>query len=80
MSCSGSGPGSAADDLLSDILISSFRVVAGWALSALVAMPLGLLIGNFRVMQATPRTADGLCALYARGCLRALGHALGRHR
>jgi NitT/TauT family transport system permease protein len=40
------------DDLLSDILISSFRVVAGWALSALVALPLGLLIGNFRVMQA----------------------------
>lgn len=41
-----------SDDLMSDILISSFRVVAGWALSALVAMPLGLLIGNFRVMQA----------------------------
>jgi NitT/TauT family transport system permease protein len=40
------------DDLFSDILISSFRVVAGWALSALVALPLGLLIGNFRVMQA----------------------------
>jgi NitT/TauT family transport system permease protein len=41
-----------SDELLSDILISSFRVVAGWALSALVAVPLGLMIGNFRVVQA----------------------------
>ena len=41
-----------SDHLIDDILISSFRVVAGWLLSALVAMPLGLLIGNFRVMQA----------------------------
>jgi NitT/TauT family transport system permease protein len=40
------------DDLLGDIGISFFRVVAGWALSALVALPLGLLIGTFRVVQA----------------------------
>jgi NitT/TauT family transport system permease protein len=40
------------DDLLSDIGISCFRVVAGWALSALIAMPLGLYIGTFRVVQA----------------------------
>lgn len=40
------------DDLLADIGISFFRVVVGWALSALVAMPLGLLIGTFRVVQA----------------------------
>jgi NitT/TauT family transport system permease protein len=40
------------DHLLDDIAISSFRVVAGWVLSALIAMPLGLLIGNFRVVQA----------------------------
>jgi NitT/TauT family transport system permease protein len=39
-------------DLLSDVRISFFRVVAGWALSALIAMPLGLLIGTFRVVQA----------------------------
>jgi NitT/TauT family transport system permease protein len=39
-------------DLLSDIRISFFRVVAGWALSALIAMPLGLLIGTFRGVQA----------------------------
>jgi NitT/TauT family transport system permease protein len=40
------------DDLLSDIGISSFRVVVGWALSALIAIPLGLLIGTFRAIQA----------------------------
>jgi NitT/TauT family transport system permease protein len=39
-------------DLLSDVRISFFRVVAGWALSALIAMPLGLLIGTFRMVQA----------------------------
>jgi NitT/TauT family transport system permease protein len=40
------------EHLIDDILISSFRVIAGWVLSALIAMPLGLLIGNFRVVQA----------------------------
>ena len=40
------------DDLLSDIGISFFRVVVGWALSALIAIPLGLMIGTFRVVQA----------------------------
>ena len=40
------------DDLLSDIGISFFRVVVGWALSALMAIPLGLLIGTFRAVQA----------------------------
>jgi NitT/TauT family transport system permease protein len=40
------------DDLLGDIGISFFRVVAGWAISALVAIPLGLLIGTFRIVQA----------------------------
>jgi NitT/TauT family transport system permease protein len=39
-------------DLLADVRISFFRVVAGWALSALAAMPIGLLIGTFRVVQA----------------------------
>jgi NitT/TauT family transport system permease protein len=39
-------------DLLTDIRTSFFRVVAGWALSALIAMPLGLLIGTFRGIQA----------------------------
>jgi NitT/TauT family transport system permease protein len=39
-------------DLLTDVRISSFRVVAGWALSALVAMPAGLLIGTFQGVQA----------------------------
>jgi NitT/TauT family transport system permease protein len=39
-------------DLFSDIRISFFRVLAGWALSAVIAMPLGLLIGTFRRAQA----------------------------
>ncbi len=40
------------DHLVDDLSISCFRVIAGWSLSALVALPLGLLIGNFRVIQA----------------------------
>ena len=40
------------DDLLGDIGISVMRVVVGWALSALLAMPLGLLIGTWRGFQA----------------------------
>jgi NitT/TauT family transport system permease protein len=40
------------DSLLSDVGISCYRVVAGWALSALVALPLGLYIGTFRAVQA----------------------------
>ena len=40
------------DDLLGDALISTLRVVAGWALSALIAVPLGLFIGSWRAVQA----------------------------
>jgi NitT/TauT family transport system permease protein len=40
------------DELLADVGISCFRVTMGWALSALIALPLGLLIGTFRVVQA----------------------------
>lgn len=40
------------DDLLGDASISTMRVVAGWALSALLAVPLGLLIGSWRAVQA----------------------------
>lgn len=40
------------DDLLGDAFISTMRVVAGWALSALIAIPLGLLIGSWRAVQA----------------------------
>jgi NitT/TauT family transport system permease protein len=40
------------DELIADVGISCFRVIAGWALSALVALPLGLFIGTFRVVQA----------------------------
>ena len=35
------------DNLLGDAGISILRVVAGWALAALVALPLGLFIGTF---------------------------------
>ena len=34
------------DGLLADTGISVLRVVAGWALSALIALPLGLFIGT----------------------------------
>jgi len=42
----------AEDDLLSDMGISIYRATAGFALSALIALPLGLLIGTFRPVQA----------------------------
>lgn len=40
------------DGLAGDIGISVYRVVAAWLLSALFALPLGLLIGTFRGVQA----------------------------
>jgi NitT/TauT family transport system permease protein len=40
------------DGLPSDIGISVYRVCAGWALSALFAVPLGLLIGTFAPVRA----------------------------
>lgn len=40
------------DELLADVAISTWRVVAGWALSALIALPLGLFIGTWRCVQA----------------------------
>jgi NitT/TauT family transport system permease protein len=40
------------DDLLGDIWISTVRVVSGWALSALIALPMGLFIGTYRSVQA----------------------------
>jgi NitT/TauT family transport system permease protein len=38
--------------LLEDMGISIYRVVAGFVLSAVIALPLGLLIGSFRSVQA----------------------------
>jgi NitT/TauT family transport system permease protein len=40
------------DDLARDTGISVMRVVAGWALSALIALPIGLFIGTWRSVQA----------------------------
>lgn len=40
------------DNLLADTGISVMRVVAGWALSAVIALPLGLFIGTWRAVQA----------------------------
>ena len=40
------------DNLLHDIWISTYRVSAGWLLSALIALPLGLFIGAYRPIQA----------------------------
>ncbi|RZS54913.1 ABC transporter permease [Sphaerotilus mobilis] len=39
-------------DLAGDVGISVYRVVTGWALSAVLALPLGLLIGSYRGVQA----------------------------
>ena len=40
------------DRLASDVGISCYRVIAGWLLSAVLALPLGLFIGTFRPLQA----------------------------
>ena len=40
------------DDLLNDTAISMYRVCLGFALSAALALPLGLLIGAFRPVEA----------------------------
>jgi NitT/TauT family transport system permease protein len=40
------------DDLTADALISIYRVAAGFVLSAALALPLGLLIGAFRPVEA----------------------------
>lgn len=40
------------DDLLEDTTISIYRVVAGFALSAVLALPIGLLIGAYRPVEA----------------------------
>jgi NitT/TauT family transport system permease protein len=43
---------STQDKLVSDHSISVYRVTVGWLLSAVLAIPLGLLIGTFRPVQA----------------------------
>ncbi len=40
------------DGLLQDFWISIYRVTVGWLLSAVIALPLGLLIGSYRPVQA----------------------------
>ena len=40
------------DGLLADVGISAVRVLVGWALAALIALPLGLMIGSWRAVQA----------------------------
>jgi NitT/TauT family transport system permease protein len=40
------------DDLAGDTMISVGRVVSGFALSAVIALPLGLLVGAFRPVEA----------------------------
>ena len=40
------------DDLLGDTLISVYRVGAGFAISAVLALPIGLLIGAYRPIEA----------------------------
>lgn len=40
------------DGLAGDIGISIMRVVVGWALASMIALPLGLVIGSWRAVQA----------------------------
>lgn len=40
------------DELMSDVWISVYRVTMGFALSAVIALPLALMIGTFRPVQA----------------------------
>lgn len=40
------------DHLINDIWISTYRVVVGFAFSAVLAIPLGLMIGTYRPVQA----------------------------
>jgi NitT/TauT family transport system permease protein len=40
------------DDLLKDVSISIYRVMGGFMLAVIVALPLGLMIGTFRPVQA----------------------------
>lgn len=40
------------DNLWQDITISVYRVMAGFVLSVVIALPLGLLIGSYRAVQA----------------------------
>ncbi len=40
------------DDLLKDVSISIYRVMGGFMLAMIVALPLGLMIGTFRPIQA----------------------------
>jgi NitT/TauT family transport system permease protein len=40
------------DNLVNDMWISSYRVVAGFILSAVCALPLGIMIGSYRPVQA----------------------------
>lgn len=40
------------DDLLGDAWISTYRVTAGFILSAVIALPIGVMIGTYRPVQA----------------------------
>ena len=40
------------NDLMGDIWISTYRVIAGFTLSAVLAIPIGLMIGTYRPVQA----------------------------
>jgi NitT/TauT family transport system permease protein len=68
------------DDLLDDVAISTWRVVAGFALSAVIALPLGLLVGTYRAGAGLAGTADRLHPLHAGGGLHSVGDAVGGHR
>ena len=70
----------AEDDLLSDMGISIYRVTAGLALSAVIALPIGLMIGTFRPVQALLEPLTDFHPLHAGGGVHSAGDAVGGHR
>ena len=70
-----------------DIGASVLRIVLGFIISSVVAIPVGMLMGSYKVFEAVPGAADRLHAVHAGGGLhppdahlvRDLHHAKTRH-
>ena len=71
---------STEDNLLGDTFISIYRVTVGWLLSAVIALPLGLLIGTLPPGAGAAGAAHRFHPLHAGGGLHSAGHAVDRHR
>ena len=49
-----------------DIGASVLRIVLGFIISSVVAIPVGMLMGSYKVFEASSRAADRLHAVHAR--------------